>query len=131
MKRSIVFGTLLAVALVLGMSVTAMAAGPGPYATGIPGTGLAAQGAGLSDAFVDGDLDGTCDSYETRVPLLDGAGYGGATGWWGNSSQAQVTAPGSAFVDNDGDGVCDDCVPVGTNPQDGTGNRYQRGGRWN
>jgi hypothetical protein len=131
MKRRIAFGTLLAVALVFSVTVTAMAAGPGPYVSDVAGTGLAAPGTGLSEAFVDVHGEGTCDTYESRTPLLDGNGVAGTGSWWANAGQPQAAAQQAGFVDNDSDGLPDAGIFQGTAPQDGTGNRFQRSGRWN
>ena len=121
MKRNFAFGTLLALILVLSISASAMAAGPGPNAAALaePGTG---QGAALYGVFVDADGNGICDSYETRIPLLDGSGN-----QWGGG---QAT-PGANFVDADGDGVCDNCAGDGVPALDGSGRQQAPRGRWN
>jgi hypothetical protein len=131
MKYRIAFGALLAVALVFSVTVTAMAAGPGYNGSGVAGAGLADPGTGLSEAFVDVDGDGTCDSYELRTPLLNGSGLAGTGAWWANDGQPQAIAPQAGFAGNDADGLTGPAVSLGAAPQDGTGNRYQRGGRWN
>ena len=92
MKRRFAIGTLLALVLVLGITVTVMAAAPEPNGA----AGLASQGAALNDTFFDGNNDGVCDNYGERLPVQDG------TGKQLNGRQHQQSGQG-------------------THPQDGTG----------
>ena len=124
MKRRFAVGTLLALVLVLGITVAAMAAGPGSNSGNTAGAGMAGQGAALHGTFVDADGDGVCDDYANRTPAQDGTG----NRW--NRGQGQQ-AGGANFIDEDGDGVCDNCLGDGTQPRDGTGQQMGRGGRWN
>ena len=128
MKRRFAVGTLLALVLVLGITVVAMAAGPGPNTGNVAAAGMAGQGAALHGTFVDGDGDGVCDNYAIRTPAQDGSG----NRWGrGQGQHAGMGTPGANFVDEDGDGVCDNCLGDGTQPQDGTGQQMGRSGRWN
>ena len=122
MTRKFAIGMMLALMMVLSVSVTAMAAGPGPNSAAPAAGGVAGQAAAPYGTFVDEDGDGACDSFIDRVPAMDGAGS-----QWGVGGQADTVSPGVNWVDEDGDNVCDQC---GSSPQDGTGNQYRKGGRW-
>lgn len=132
MKRRFALGTLMALVFVLGVTVAAMAAGPGPNGAG---TGNAGQGAAIHGTFVDENGDGVCDTYLDRTPAQDGTGnrWGGqsAAGQQGIGRQAVRGGQGAAganFVDADGDGVCDNCLNGGVPALDGTGSQMRRGG---
>jgi len=156
MKRNLVVSTVVAMLMVLGLAVTAMAAGPGPNAIGVPGTLAAGEGAAVNGTFVDENVDGVCDTYTERVPALDGAGNAWNTAqttvnsWWGaqgdvdagfaaNMNAAGYAAAGYGAAGNglqlqDGTGLTGSNVAagIGTQPVDGTGFQYRNGGsRWN
>ncbi len=111
MKRKLVISTLLALVLMVGLTVAAMAAGPGSNARSMnsPTVGYAGQGIAIHGTFVDQNVDGTCDNYAVRTPAQDGTGM-----QWGAGNQA---GSGAGYG-------------VGTQPQDGTGLQVRRGGRW-
>ena len=128
MKRRFAIGTLLALVLVLGITVAAMAAGPGPKTGDGAQAGYAGQGAAIHGTFVDENpKDGECDNYATREPAEDGTGNRWGSG---QGQQAGMGTPGANFVDADGDGECDNCQGDGTHPQNGAGQQTHRGGRW-
>ena len=128
MKRRFVLGTLLALVLVIGFAVAAMAADPGPNYGNGPQMDRTGEGAAQHGDFVDADADGACDNFALRTPAQDGDGN-----QWGRG-QARHGARGvqnANFVDEDGDGLCDNCLDNGLGAHNGQGNRMQQGRRWN
>jgi hypothetical protein len=126
MKRKLALATLLAVMLVLGLAVTAMAAGPGlnwdnddvaPRSLG--------QQAGNHGLYIDVDGDGACDNYATREPAQDGTGK-----QWGSNNQAGQRMSGARLAQQMGRqgrfGLSDDDDSFGGRGGRMGGNRWSR-----